>query len=39
LTAEDLGANPCRTLVMLGDDDEVRLEHGIALYRALPARG
>ena len=21
---------------MLGDDDEVRLEHGIALYRALP---
>jgi pimeloyl-ACP methyl ester carboxylesterase len=36
LTAEDLGAIPCRTLVMLGDDDEVRLEHGIALYRALP---
>jgi pimeloyl-ACP methyl ester carboxylesterase len=21
---------------MLGDDDEVRLEHGIALYRSLP---
>jgi pimeloyl-ACP methyl ester carboxylesterase len=21
---------------MLGDDDEVRLEHGIALYRTLP---
>jgi pimeloyl-ACP methyl ester carboxylesterase len=36
LTAEDLSAIPCRTLVMLGDDDEVRLEHGIALYRALP---
>jgi pimeloyl-ACP methyl ester carboxylesterase len=36
LTVEDLAAIPCRTLVMLGDDDEVRLEHGIALYRALP---
>ncbi|MFZ1992532.1 MAG: alpha/beta hydrolase [Solirubrobacteraceae bacterium] len=36
LTAEDLGTIPCRTLVMLGDDDEVRLEHAIALYRALP---
>jgi pimeloyl-ACP methyl ester carboxylesterase len=36
LTANDLGTIPCRTLVMLGDDDEVRLEHGIALYRALP---
>jgi pimeloyl-ACP methyl ester carboxylesterase len=35
LTADDLGTIPCRTLVMLGDDDEVRLEHGIALYRAL----
>jgi pimeloyl-ACP methyl ester carboxylesterase len=36
LTDADLGAIPCRTLVVLGDDDEVRLEHGIALYRALP---
>jgi pimeloyl-ACP methyl ester carboxylesterase len=36
LTANDLGTIPCRTLVMLGDDDEIRLEHGIALYRALP---
>jgi pimeloyl-ACP methyl ester carboxylesterase len=36
LTEEDLGAIGCRTLVMLGDDDEVRLEHGIALFRALP---
>lgn len=36
LTAEDLGTIPCRTLVMFGDDDEVRLEHAIALYRALP---
>jgi pimeloyl-ACP methyl ester carboxylesterase len=36
LRVEDLRAIRCRTLVMLGDDDEVRLEHGIALYRALP---
>lgn len=36
LTTEDLGTIPCRTLVMLGDDDEVALEHGITLYRALP---
>jgi pimeloyl-ACP methyl ester carboxylesterase len=26
----------CRTLVMVGDDDEVTLEHAIAFYRALP---
>ncbi|HEX4517977.1 MAG TPA: alpha/beta hydrolase [Gaiellaceae bacterium] len=36
LTTDDLAGIPCRTLVMLGDDDEVVLEHGIALYRALP---
>ena len=36
LTAKDLATIPCRTLVMLGDDDEVRLEHGVTLYRALP---
>jgi pimeloyl-ACP methyl ester carboxylesterase len=36
LTADDLGAIRCRALVMLGDDDEVRLEHAIALYRAMP---
>ena len=35
LSTEDLATIPCRTLVMLGDDDEVRLEHGIDLYRAL----
>ncbi len=35
LTADDLGNISCRTLVMLGGDDEVRLEHAIALYRAL----
>jgi len=32
----DLTRIACRTLVMLGDDDEVRLEHAIELYRALP---
>jgi pimeloyl-ACP methyl ester carboxylesterase len=36
LTAEDLARIPCRTLVMLDDDDEVTLQHAIALYRALP---
>lgn len=36
LTTDDLGTISCRTLVMLGDDDEVILEHAIALYRALP---
>ncbi len=36
LTSEDLGNISCRTLVMFGDDDEVRLEHAVALYRALP---
>jgi pimeloyl-ACP methyl ester carboxylesterase len=32
----DLARVACRTLVMLGDDDEVRLEHAVELYRALP---
>jgi pimeloyl-ACP methyl ester carboxylesterase len=32
----DLARINCRTLVMLGDDDEVRLEHAIEMYRALP---
>jgi pimeloyl-ACP methyl ester carboxylesterase len=36
LTAGDVGNIACRTLVMFGDDDEIRLEHAIALYRALP---
>jgi pimeloyl-ACP methyl ester carboxylesterase len=36
LTPDDLASIPCRTLVMIGDDDEVRLEHAIELYRALP---
>ncbi len=37
LGADDLGGLPCRTLVMVGDDDEVRLEHAIEMYRALPS--
>ena len=36
LTPADLGRVGCRTLVMLGDDDEVRLEHAIEMYRSLP---
>jgi pimeloyl-ACP methyl ester carboxylesterase len=35
LTAADLNEVPNRTLVMVGDDDEVTLEHTIALYRGL----
>ena len=35
LTAADLGAVACRTLVMGGDDDNVTLEHTLALYRGL----
>jgi pimeloyl-ACP methyl ester carboxylesterase len=36
LTTPDLGGVSSRTLVMLGDDDEVTLEHAIAMYRGLP---
>jgi pimeloyl-ACP methyl ester carboxylesterase len=36
LAASELSGLTRRTLVMLGDDDEVTLEHAIALYRALP---
>jgi pimeloyl-ACP methyl ester carboxylesterase len=36
LTEAELRKIACRTLLMFGDDDEVRLEHAIALYRALP---
>jgi pimeloyl-ACP methyl ester carboxylesterase len=35
LDATDLRGVTNRTLVMVGDDDEVRLEHGIAMYRGL----
>jgi len=36
LTPEDLGQVARRTLVMVADDDEVRLEHAVAMYRSLP---
>ncbi|HEY6297594.1 MAG TPA: alpha/beta hydrolase, partial [Streptosporangiaceae bacterium] len=36
VTPGELGTIPCRTLVMIGDDDEVRLEHAVELYRSLP---
>jgi pimeloyl-ACP methyl ester carboxylesterase len=36
LAAADLQALAARTLVMLADDDEVTLEHAVAMYRALP---
>jgi pimeloyl-ACP methyl ester carboxylesterase len=36
LTHDDLGKIACRTLVMVADDDEVRLEHAVDLYRSLP---
>jgi pimeloyl-ACP methyl ester carboxylesterase len=36
LTTDDLGGVSNRTLVMVGDDDEVRLEHAVAMYRAIP---
>jgi len=36
LTPEDLRSVRSRTLVMVGDDDEVRLEHAVEMYRALP---
>ncbi|HEY7145746.1 MAG TPA: alpha/beta hydrolase [Streptosporangiaceae bacterium] len=32
----DLGQVSCRTLVLVADDDEVRLEHAVAMYRAIP---
>lgn len=35
LTEADLAAVESRTLVMAGDDDEVTLEHAIAMYRAV----
>ena len=36
LTGADLRALTCRTLIMVADDDEVRLEHAIEAYRSLP---
>ena len=37
LRAEDLSRVSSRTLVMVGDDDEVKLEHAIEMYRSIPA--
>ena len=36
LSASDLGGVKSRTLVMVGDDDEVPLEHAAEMYRGLP---
>jgi pimeloyl-ACP methyl ester carboxylesterase len=36
LSAADLGRVTSRTLVMVGDDDEVFLEHAAATYRGIP---
>ncbi|MGH7318249.1 MAG: alpha/beta fold hydrolase [Candidatus Rokuibacteriota bacterium] len=35
LTADDLGRVKARTLVMVADDDEVALEHAVAMYRGI----
>ncbi len=35
-TAQDLAMLRTRTLIMIGDDDEVSIEHAAAMYRALP---
>jgi pimeloyl-ACP methyl ester carboxylesterase len=36
LAEDELGGVRSRTLVMVGDDDEVRLEHAVAMYRSIP---
>jgi pimeloyl-ACP methyl ester carboxylesterase len=36
LRTSDLREVRCRTLIMVGDDDEVQLEHAVEMYRALP---
>ncbi|MET9232142.1 alpha/beta hydrolase [Lentzea sp. NPDC003310] len=36
LTTTDLTKLQNRTLIMIGDDDEVTLEHATSMYRALP---
>ena len=36
LSEADLRQVAVRTLVMVGDDDEVRFEHAVAMYRSLP---
>ena len=36
LTTEDLGQVSARTLIMAGDDDAIRPEHTLAMFRAIP---
>jgi pimeloyl-ACP methyl ester carboxylesterase len=36
LTTADLNRLVVRTLVMIGDDDEVTFEHAVSLYRSIP---
>jgi pimeloyl-ACP methyl ester carboxylesterase len=36
LSADDLRQVPVRTLIMVADDDEVRFEHAVAMYRSVP---
>jgi pimeloyl-ACP methyl ester carboxylesterase len=36
LSQADLGQIAVRTLIMAGDDDEVRFEHAITMYRSMP---
>jgi pimeloyl-ACP methyl ester carboxylesterase len=36
ITTGELGTVACRTLIMIGDDDEVRFEHAAQMYRSLP---
>jgi pimeloyl-ACP methyl ester carboxylesterase len=36
LAGSELSAVASQTLVMVGDDDEVKLEHAIAMYRGIP---
>lgn len=36
LSEADLRQIAVRTLIMVADDDEVRFEHAIAMYRSLP---
>lgn len=35
-TPADLRHLRCRTLVLVADDDEVRIEHAVTMYRAIP---
>lgn len=39
LGPDDLGQIESRTLIMVGDDDEVRLEHAVAMYRGIGDAG